>query len=417
MEKNYCISIYLDPRRAKANGKYPVKLRVYVANPRKQKLYPTKIELSKKEFHSAWLTSRPRNEYKDLRRKLQAIELRANGVAEKLSPFIFEQFEKKLYRKSGDGVRIAYHVDIMIKEMNRQKRVGTASVYDLSRKSIIEYVVKERNQGFNKLTFYDINPGWLKDYQQYMTETKGRSLTTVGIYLRAIRTIFNKAIDENEIERGYYPFGKRKYRIPATKNTKRALSGEQLKNLFLSKPPAYEQQKAKDFWFFSFSCNGMNIKDIALLKQKDLQDDKFEFYRAKTKGTIEELTKIVVYLNNYSKEIIAKYGNKSKVPDNYIFDILTGEENPFEQHAKIQNFTRYINQHLKKLCKDVGLPEQISTYWARHSFASYGIRNGATMEFMQESLGHKNVKTTQVYFAGFDNDTKKKFASTLMNFD
>jgi site-specific recombinase XerD len=71
---------------------------------------------------------------------------------------------------------------------------------------------------------------------------------------------------------------------------------------------------------------------------------------------------------------------------------------------------------MDRLCKDLELPK-VSTYWARHSFATNAIRSGATMEFIQESLGHKDLATTQNYFAGFDSDTKKQFAKTIMNFD
>ncbi|MBK6526241.1 MAG: tyrosine-type recombinase/integrase [Crocinitomicaceae bacterium] len=62
------------------------------------------------------------------------------------------------------------------------------------------------------------------------------------------------------------------------------------------------------------------------------------------------------------------------------------------------------------------LPEDISTYWARHSYATNAIKKGASLEFIQESLGHENLKTTQIYFAGFDSDTKREFAQHLMDF-
>jgi len=121
-------------------------------------------------------------------------------------------------------------------------------------------------------------------------------------------------------------------------------------------------------------------------------------------------------LNDFTSSIIEKYGNENKEPENLVFDILDKGLTPQQQQAKIKNFTRYINQHLKKLCKAIDLPEQISTYWARHSYATNAVRNGATMEFIQESLGHGNLKTTQNYFAGFDSETKKEFAQTLMDF-
>ena len=162
----------------------------------------------------------------------------------------------------------------------------------------------------------------------------------------------------------------------------------------------------------------MNVKDIALLRNGDIQDGKIEFYRAKTRITSKaNLKPITVYLIDFTREIIEKYGNVDKQPDTLVFDIISNDLTPLQQQAKIKNFTRFLNQHLKKLCNANDLPGQISTYWARHSFATNAIRNGATMELIQESLGHGNLSTTQSYFAGFDSDTKKEFAESLMNFD
>jgi len=416
MAHDYSISIYLDTRRAKANNLYPVKLRVFTSTPRKQKLYQTKIDLTEKEFNSAWNTSKPRGEHKTLRKQLQALESKANDIGDSLRPFTFDQFEKRLYRNAGDGINVSYHYKQIIKDYTKRGQIGTASSYDLSSKSLTDFAKTAKNQQFEKLTLYDISPDWLKDFEYFMVEVKGRSITTVGIYLRALRAIFNKAIDEKEIDRDYYPFGKRKYQIPATRNVKKALSKDQLSVLYKSTPQNSHQQKAKDFWFFSYSCNGMNIKDIALLKYSDIKDDKIEFYRAKTKLTSKaNLKPITVYLNDFTKDIIERYGNKEIIPNNYVFNVLTKGLDPMKQKTKIQAFTRSINQHIKKLCIANDLPKEISTYWARHSFATNAVRNGASLEFIQESLGHSDLKTTQGYFAGFDSATKKDFAEQLMN--
>lgn len=400
----------------KSNGKFPVRLRVFVSNPRKQKLYPTAFDFTEKEFESIWETNKRRKEYKGTRLKLQAIENKANEVAGKIIPFAFTQFEKKLFRKKGDGVKIAYHYKERIADYKKQNRISTADSYNCSEKALKKFV-KEGNKNYNNLTLLDIDKNWLLDFEHFM-KNSGRSITTVGIYLRPLRAIFNKAIEEGEIEREFYPFGKRRYQIPTSKKTKKALSKEQMKKLFLASPQNKEQEKAKDFWFLSYNCNGMNIKDIAQLKYKDIVDDKIVFYRAKTLFTSKtSLKPITVYLNDYIIQIINTYCNSERLPGNYIFPILKGDETSEQQQVKIKNFTRYINQHLKKLCEANDLPKEISTYWARHSFATLSVQKGATMEFIQESLGHKNMATTQAYFAGFDDDTKKQFADKLMDFD
>jgi len=416
--KNYTISIYLDTRRKKTSGKFPVKLRTYISQSKSQKFYPTIFDFTTEEFDSIWNTTKPRKQHKEAREKLLAIEVKANNVADKLDFFTFEEFEKKLFIKIGDSTKVSYHYANKIEELKSHSQIKTASNYELSQKSIKEFSEKIKNKKYENLNLYSITSKWLDDYEFYMIDTKHRSPTTVSMYLRALRTIFNIAIDEKEIEQKFYPFGKRKYQVPASKTVKKALTKEQLKTLFEAEPKTDEQQKAKDFWFFSYSCNGINIKDIALLQYKNLEKDRIIFYRAKTKRTSKSnLKPIVVYLNDFSSSVIDMYANEKKKNNDFVFNIISIEDDAEEQRRKIQNFTRYINQHIKKLCKANDLPEDISTYWARHSFATNSIRNGATMEFISETLGHSGLDTTKNYFAGFDNETKKKFSENIMNFD
>ena len=161
----------------------------------------------------------------------------------------------------------------------------------------------------------------------------------------------------------------------------------------------------------------MNVKDILLLKYKDLQDDHIIFYRAKTIRTSKsDLRPITVYLNDFTKSIIKKYGNKNRNKSSYIFDILSDDNSSAINHNKIKNFTKFINQNLKKLAIDEGITTNISTYWARHSFATNAIRNGATMEFVGEAFDHRNPNTTKRYFAGFTDKVKKEFQQKIMNF-
>lgn len=417
MTPQYSISIYLDKRRVKSNGKYPVRLRVFTPNPRKQKLYPTIFDFTEKEFISIWETSKPRKAHKEIRFDIQAIERKAIEVAKQIAPFSFTEFERKLFRKKNEGAKVYYHYRGIISEYTKQNRISTANSYLYSEKAIKEFVKKETKKDYNNLSLLDIDKRWLQSFETYML-TKGRSVTTVGIYLRPLRAIFNKAIEEGEIERNFYPFGKRKYQIPTSKKVKKALNKEQMKELFGAIPKNKEQKRAKDFWFFSYNCNGMNIKDICQLQYKDVTKDKIIFYRAKTLFTSKtDLKPITIYINEYVKKIIEKYGNPNTSLNNYVFPILNNEQTNQQQQRSIKNFTKFINQHIKKLCEANKLPEEISTYWARHSFATLSVRKGATMEFIQESLGHKYMSTTQAYFAGFDDNTKKEFAEGLMDFD
>ena len=417
MKKDYQISLYLDTRRGLKNGKYPVKLRVYEPISRSRKLLPTKFELSEAQFSAVWQTVKPRNEHKETRGEMQALVTRANEVAKQLYPFTFEGFEKKMYRRAGEGARLQYQFKQVIKEMTRYERLGTASSYDLTEKSIREFA-ESRNMKYEGLTFYDITAKWLNDFEDFLTvrASKKRSLTTVGIYARTLRAVYNRAINEGEISREFYPFIK--YNIPRTRKVKKALSKEELKQLFEAATSTPWQEKAKDFFFLSFSCSGINLKDLAYLRYKDIQGDRLTFVRAKTRLTSKGNQKaITVYLNDFAKQIIAKYGNPQITPETLVFDIIRADQSPEAQHKKIITFVSMVNHNLKRICKANGLPENVSFYWGRHTFATTAIRNGASMEFVSEALGHNNIQTTAAYFAGFDDQSKKEFAKTLMNFE
>ena len=413
----YIISIFLDTRRPKENGCYPLKLRVYSTQLKIKKLYALRHEMTKAKFQSVWESQKPRKENQEVRNELQAVITRANDVCKTLEPFSFIQFEKKYLRNTGDGGNVIYQYQQMINKLKSNNSFSTASNYEMSLNSLKKFILLTTGSEPLKITFVNITPDWLQRYENYMISNLKRSRTTVSMYLRALRTVFNKAIADKEISLELYPFGKDKYQTPGLIGVKKALSKEHLKQLSEAEPKTLEQTKAKDFWFFSYACNGMNIKDIALLKYKNIQEGKIIFYRAKTINTSKkDLRPITVYLNDYSNSIIKKYGNKNTNKEEYIFPIISAKETELVNHTKIKNFTKFINQNLKKLAISEGITGEISTYWARHSYATMALIKGKQIEFVGEAFGHRDMKTTQGYFAGFEDEVKKEFSQGLMNF-
>ena len=407
------VCLYQDKRRKKANGTYPVKLYVYDANSCRKKLYSTIFEFSESEFNSIMTTMKPRREQREVKLKMAALVKKAEDIMKALDPFTFEQFEAKLYNKTGAELTLQHQYQIRIKQLQKRGQVGTASNYQLAENSFIKFIGHKK---YSTLTFKDINKDWLQDYENFMIELNGRSATTVSMYVRTLRTLFNEMLEQNLIEKDFYPFGKKKYVIPSSQNIKKALDKISLKALFKAEPQSPEQQKAKDFWFFSYLCNGINIKDILLLKYKDINEDEIQFNRAKTKTTSKgNQKKIVIILNDFSKNVIKQYGTDGSKND-FVFDILDKDMTPLEQQRAIKNFTKYINQHIKKLAASVGITSEISTYWARHSFASNYLLSGANITDVMESLGHSNVTTTQNYLKSLNKETKRKFAKDSLNF-
>lgn len=414
----YNISIYHETRREKENGKFSIKLRVYNKrdNVKKVRYFTTGIDLTIKEFETIWLNPdkrKLRGKNKELELKLKAIEKRANDEAEAMSVFEFSKFETKLFRKSSDRNNVKYHFTLVIDKNLNLNKIGTAESYKYTLNSLATFSELKKKSSIDKLSFTDITIDWLKDYEIFMV-SNGKSYTTIGIYTRTLRAVFNNAIQDNDIGIDIYPFGKNNYKIPRTKKVKKALNSEQLKTLFNAKVDNANEEKVKDFWFFSYACNGMNLKDIALLKYSDIDNNKFTYYRAKTFDKSSEKTTITIYLTDFTESVIKKYGNKRK--NGFVFDIVTPTEGSETQYKKIKNFNRYINDHIKRIAKANNLPPDCSFYWARHSFATNSIRKGATMEFISEALNHSDLNVTKNYFAGFEDKAKKEFADSLLDF-
>ena len=414
------ITYYLDTRYAKQGNTYPLKFRVWNRATKKAKLYETGYDFTEKEFASVWKSQKIRKKDEGLNKRLQSDLSEVRELADSINPFTFETFERNRNRTASDTTRVQWHYKDAIVGYYKNDQAGTAENYDSSLKSLAIFSAKNikgrKAIDIEALQFSDIDVGFLNAYEKYMLD-EGKSISTVAIYLRPLRAVFNNAIEAGDIDRKIYPFGKRKYQIPSVRNTKKALSREQLKKLFEAVPQTPEQERAKDFWFLSYNLNGLNLKDIALLKNPDIEDGVITIFRAKSMRTKKQnLSKLVIHLNGYSTRIIEKYRNPDTEPGAYIFPIFTPGMDATGQRRTIKNFAKFVNQHMKKLAITNGITGKISNYYARHSFATQGIRNGASKELMQELLGHESYDTTEKYFAGFDDETRKEFAESLMDF-
>ena len=416
MEKKVTVSIYHDTRRIKNDGTYPVKLRVYYSGTKMR--YPAGLDLTEEGFTKSYLTKDPRGkENIKNKNKLVAIEAKANSIIDKLDPFSFDKFKKKMFRPVGSDSDVFSHYKDYIACLKREERIKTAISYECSYNSLVKFL-KDTGKKTEKLLFDQVNNQFLNDYERWMVK-EGNSLTTVGIYLRPLRAIFNSVIEAGDIDKDLYPFSKKKYQIPAGMKVKKALTKEDLKKLFTQEVQEDSPlEKARDFWFFSYSCSGINIRDIAELKEKNIKSSSITFIRTKTKRTTKSNSKpIIAAITPFIKQVIEKYGNKNRSKESYVFPILNHSMNAEERIKAVNDFIRFINQHMKNLAKAAKVDQDLSTYFARHSFASIAIQNGASMEFVKEQLGHQNINTTENYFKGFEENVRKEIADKLMDFD
>ena len=414
------VTLYLDARRKKDNGLFPVKIRVYDTTIRKAKLYTTDFELTEKDFNRIVFPEKGQRFSKDekaIKENLDSLMYLYMDKVKGLNVFTFDALENTLTIKTGDLINIFYQFETYTADLKNRNRFGTASSYELCMKSLKAYLKDKTGKEPKKLLFQEVTVKFLNDFEDWMTNTKGKSLTTVGIYLRGLRVMFNLAIDQKIIDKEIYPFGVKKYEIPSSKNTKKAFDNSQLNSLFQAIPKNEAQEKAKDFWFFSFVCNGINYKDILYLKWKNIEANQIIFIREKTKRTKKSNSHpIQVPLTDYAIKIIDKYGNKDKDKNNYVFPILTNDMTEEEKDMKRKTFITFSNKYLKQLAIANGLSDAISTYWARHTFATTAVRKNASLEFVSEALGHSDMKTTKNYFAGFEDKTKKEILDDITDF-
>jgi len=116
------------------------------------------------------------------------------------------------------------------------------------------------------------------------------------------------------------------------------------------------------------------------------------------------------------KAIIERWGNKDKSPNNYIFPIMEPGISPLRQYDLMQLLVGFINEWMKRILKNLGINKKGTTYVARHTFSTVLKRSGASTEYIQEALGHADIKTTENYLDSFGKEVKKEFAQRLTSF-
>jgi site-specific recombinase XerD len=390
--------------RQKKNGKFPLKVRIVYQ--RRYKDYKTGIDLSLEDFNQA-SQPRPSKEYRAMHSDLNALKVKVDTIIAQCQPVTFQKFENAFYQRLKEASDLYSLFQTYIDSLNSEGRIKTAVSYTTAMNSLKKFK--------NRLSLYDVNADLLKKYHQKLIE-EGRSPTTIGIYVRSLRTIYNYAISQGIIKRDeQYPFGRHKYIIPASRNIKKALKLEDIKKIYKFKPqPGTLEDRSKDFWLFSYYCNGINFKDIAMLKRKNIDGTMLRFIREKTKRSSQgnQLT-IACYITEDVFEIIRKWGNQNAAPDSYLFNILEEKDSPIVQQRKIDQLIQTTNKNMKRICNKIGLDIKITTYSSRHSAATILKRSGASIEQIQEALGHSNVSVTQKYHDSFEDETKKELAKAL----
>jgi integrase/recombinase XerD len=417
------VSIFLDTRFTNADGRHHAKLRVTFCvivkgkKQWKQKYYLTDCFATVNEFET--IMAHPRmDEHKKIRAKLLSMQNKAIELIEEHD--IIDRSSFELHFLSTGSVR---EIDLLfnkkIRELLEQDHISTAEKYSTALRVI-------RKFGKGTVLFGEINAKWLEKFKKWYTVDRvevgpdgekviitGRSLASFAIHARSLRHIFIMAIAAKIITRDQYPFGPGQFKIPAfRKSIKRYLTIKEKDKFLDYKPKTDFVAVAHDFWTLSYFCNGMNFADIAGLKRRDIFPEYILIDRSKTSNTDSNKKKIIIPIRKEVLAIIARRGNKTLAPGDYVFPILEPGMTASEKFKRIRSWVISINKGLKQIAGDIGV-ESITTYTARHTFANVILQSGGSTELLQDSLGHSDKRTTERYRDGFELDIKKKYSDLL----
>lgn len=340
---------------------------------------------------------------KDLQSSYELIKKHVQDLAE-IGQFSFENLNNRLKARKGETLNDLFKAKV--EEMEDEGREGSRLYYYYALKNIEKYKGE-------RIPVASVNINWLKEFEKHLL-AEGKTFTTVGMHMRAIRAIINAARSSGTVKVSVYPFGKGKYEIPSGKGRKLALSMNQIKKVMEYTNGNPRTEFYRDLWIFSYLCNGINFIDLIQLKFSDIHNGELEWYRQKTIRTTIEKTPITAYITPEVQAIIDRWGNPPNL-GNFIFPILKGGETQKEIHEKARDLISATNRSLKKISENLGIVK-VSTYTARHSFATVLKRSGANIAFISESLGHGDLKTTENYLASFEKEEREKAAKMLTNF-
>jgi integrase len=377
---------------------------------RQVKYYYLGVRMSEKDFSRIFVGNQLKSRFQELQHYLSKAEAIIDGLMDNFSWLGFERlfFKEDSLEQQHPEVFLCFdRYALQLFEEGRMKtRLGYVSTV----------IHLRRYHKEKKLFFEDITPDWLKKFHAYLSEERGLNEGAIGIYMRYLKAIFNQEIGAGRIKADVYPFGRNKYRPPATNRVKKALKLEEVSKIFQYEPKTEKECWARDMWLFTYLANGMNVKDLALLKYENIVGDEIRFIRAKTRNsTIENQKTIQIFLQDDLKRIIGKWGKPNVNPGTFIFDILHEDDtSALQVYRDVNQAVRTINTYMKRIGKELELSKPPTCNVARHTYSTVLKRANVPIEMISESLGHTSIRTTEIYLDSFEKESLVQISRLLI---
>ena len=394
------VSVLLDTRTVNKEGTYPVKIKVYFQ--RKPKYYPTGICMSTKEELEEVLESKSKKniEIQDIIGKELSRILKNVDILLERGTFSFSNLNNMLGKNIGGSLNEM--ISAKIKELENEEKFGSSAFYKGTLSLLKRYMKHD-------VPIKEVTVEWLNGLEKFILKTANQ--TTVAMNMRNIRAIMNIAKQVGVIRESDYPFGRGKYQIKEGSGKKNALNKKQLKAIAEYSDGSMTTEFYRDLWLFIYFCNGLNVADLISLKFSDIQNGEISFIRKKTKDRTRDVKRIYAAITPKMYSIINKWGNDPK-KSVYIFPFLKPGDSAWEHEKKKKNLTKLINKRMKMIGEKLNFGK-ITTYVARHTYATVLRNEGVPISIISHMLGHSSVTTTEIYLADLESEYRAKNASLL----
>lgn len=319
-------------------------------------------------------------------------------------PYTLETIKARLGKVQTRETVFGYF-DQWVGRLRATDRLGYADIFHATKKSLMAF------RSEKDFSFSEVNHPFLTRWEEYHVQ-RGTKLNAFFVYLRTFKTLINNARKEEVVADDYDPFkgiSFAKYRRIQT--VRRAISKAELqriKELDLAANPA--QTQARRYFLFSFYCRGINFVDMAYLRWKDFRDERIFYTRRKTKENFN------VNVLAPAQEILGYYRALSTANASpYIFPILSDFHQTEQQRDhRVQKVLRQTNKSLKEIALLADVDTPLTTYVARHSFATVLKQSGVPIAQISEMMGHDSEATTRIYLKGFDNEVLDAASQALL---
>ncbi|MBW8359580.1 MAG: site-specific integrase [Weeksellaceae bacterium] len=315
-----------------------------------------------------------------------------------------EEFDSLFFDfKKGERITVKKYWEQKIENLQTAKQVGNARSYKDGKNSFFKFVGDRK-----ELYFTDITPDLLNRYENYLRSNNGTD-GGISVKMRTIRSLYNKAIGDKLVSKDDYPFDTYKISKLKSANTKRALDitdVEKIRSLNMELFP--DLLDSRNYFVFSYYTRGMNFYDMMLLEWTNIEGGKILYTRRKTK------TNFSIKITAPVQEILDYYRSQGRL-SRYIFPILTSENLTAQQieYRKDKVLKKY-NKDLKKIAAKCGIDTKITSYVARHSFATNLKQKGVSTDIISEAMGHHNVGITQVYLKQLESSILEEAVDKLL---